>query len=47
MQSIKNIISKVDLQDLLIIGFAAVILYTAISAIIVTAVGPEIMNGSF
>lgn len=47
MKTIKNIISKVDIQDLLIFGFAAIIIYTAINAIIITAGGAEIMNGSF
>lgn len=47
MQTIKNIISKVTLQDVAIIGFAGIIIYTAINAIMITAGGPEIMNGSF
>ena len=43
----KAIVSKITLQDLFIIGFLAVVIFTGFSAVAATANGLEVMNGTF
>lgn len=47
INKMKAIVSKITLQDVVIIAFLAVVIFTGVSAMAATANGLEVMNGSF